>query len=119
MAVFGSELDHTTFDVRLIKGPLEYVPVAENCIYEPTTKLSSDAGVTLIDIRIGVGVVVVGVTDGGLVIEGFAQDAKAQRESIIADASNIKTFKRANDIIARLPVTFFLFRNFSLYVGVF
>jgi hypothetical protein len=60
-AMFVSELTHTTLDVMSLVEPSAYVPVAVNCIVNPTAKLFGVAGVTAIvaKMRVGAGVVVV------------------------------------------------------------
>ena len=58
VAMFVSELTHTTLDVMSLVEPSAYVPVAVNCKVNPTAKLGSVAGVTAIVAKVSVGVVV-------------------------------------------------------------
>ena len=58
VAIFVSELPHTTLDVMSLVEPSKYVPVAVNCKVNPTAKLGSVAGVTAIVAKVRVGAVV-------------------------------------------------------------
>ena len=58
VAIFVSELAHTTLDVMSLVEPSVYVPAAVNCKVNPTAKLGSVAGVTAIEAKVMVGVVV-------------------------------------------------------------
>lgn len=58
-AMFVSELTHTTLDVMSLVEPSAYVPVAVNCIVNPTAKLFGVAGVTAIEDNMGIGACVV------------------------------------------------------------
>ena len=58
VAMFVSELAHTTLDVMSLVEPSAYVPAAVNCKVNPTAKLGSVAGETAIVAKVSVGVVV-------------------------------------------------------------
>ena len=58
VAILVSEVVHTTLDVISAVEPFVYVPVAVNCMVNPTAKLGNVAGVTAIEDKVAVGVVV-------------------------------------------------------------
>jgi len=63
VAIVGSELAQTTLEDTTADVPSEYVPMAKNCVCEPTEILAEGTDINVIADKLGEGIDVVVIVD--------------------------------------------------------